>query len=124
MYKIGQKISGKYQSDLADWCNENNAHLVVDGLVLNEKNEYVYDNAVWTIVKNDEPTNEIKAKNARYKRDELLNETDFLLMPDYPLPPEDKAAIVEYRTLLREVPQQAGFPDQIDWPVMPAVLKK
>ena len=42
----------------------------------------------------------------------------------FPYPPtatleEKKAAVLAYRQALRDIPEQAGFPRQIDWPVKP-----
>lgn len=59
------------------------------------------------------------AAEAREKRNQLIAETDYLVMPDYPLDKEKKAAVLAYRQALRDVPEQAGFPRQIDWPVKP-----
>ena len=59
------------------------------------------------------------ATEAREKRNVLIAETDYLVMPDYPLDDEKKAAVLAYRQALRDVPEQAGFPRQIDWPVKP-----
>ena len=59
------------------------------------------------------------AAEAREKRNALIAETDFLVMPDYPLDAEKKGAVLAYRQALRDVPEQAGFPRQIDWPVKP-----
>ena len=59
------------------------------------------------------------AAEAREKRNALIAETDFMAMPDYPLDAEKKAAVLAYRQALRDVPEQAGFPRQIDWPVKP-----
>ena len=64
-------------------------------------------------------TDEEYASEAREKRDRLLSETDFMLMPDYPLSESKRAAVAAYRQALRDVPAQAGFPRQIDWPVKP-----
>lgn len=64
-------------------------------------------------------TDEEYAAEAREKRNALLAETDFMAMPDYPLDDEKKAAVLAYRQALRDVPEQAGFPRQIDWPVKP-----
>ena len=63
------------------------------------------------------------AKEAREKRDELLAETDYLVMPDYPLDEERKAAVLAYRQALRDVPEQAGFPRDVEWPEKPAIGK-
>lgn len=59
------------------------------------------------------------AAEAREKRNALIAETDYLVMPDYPLDGEKKAAVLAYRQALRDVPEQAGFPRQIDWPTKP-----
>lgn len=64
-------------------------------------------------------TDEDIAKDARVKRNELIAETDYLVMPDYPLDEDRKATVMAYRQALRDVPEQAGFPRQIDWPVRP-----
>lgn len=56
---------------------------------------------------------------ARFKRNDLLIEADtMLLIAEDTGQPTD--AIRQYRQLLRDVPQQAGFPHAIDWPVPPA----
>lgn len=57
---------------------------------------------------------------ATSRRNALLAASDWSQMPDSPLITEQKTAWAEYRTLLRNVPQQAGFPTTIDWPVQPA----
>ena len=59
------------------------------------------------------------AAEVREKRNQLIAETDYLVMPDYPLAEEKKAAVLAYRQALRDVPEQEGFPRQIDWPVKP-----
>ena len=64
-------------------------------------------------------TDDEYAAEAREKRNALIAETDYMAMPDYPLDDERKAAVLAYRQALRDVPEQAGFPRQIDWPVKP-----
>lgn len=59
------------------------------------------------------------AAEAREKRNQFIAETDYMAMPDYPLDAEKKAAVLAYRQALRDVPEQEGFPRQIDWPVKP-----
>lgn len=56
------------------------------------------------------------ANAARAKRDALIKETDFYVLPDYPAAPE---GIAEYRQALRDITEQPGFPHSIDWPQMP-----
>ncbi len=53
----------------------------------------------------------------RNKRDQLLAATDWTQAADIPQATRDKYAA--YRQALRDVPQQPGFPDNIQWPVKP-----
>lgn len=72
--------------------------------------------------KTAEEINDEAAEAARAKRDTLIADTDYLLMPDYPISDEDLEAVKAYRQALRDVPQQSGFPLEIDWPEAPMVL--
>jgi len=56
------------------------------------------------------------AAQIRSERDRLLKEFDWTQLPDAPV---DQQAWAEYRQALRDVPQQAGFPTEITWPVKP-----
>lgn len=58
---------------------------------------------------------------AREKRNYLLEKTDYLLMPDYPLSEEERAAWTAYRQALRELPDQKGWPTNISWPAKPNI---
>lgn len=58
----------------------------------------------------------------RSKRDALIAETDFLLMPDYPISDEEQLAVMAYRKSLRDVPQQEGFPFIVEWPEKPTFI--
>lgn len=53
----------------------------------------------------------------RFERDMLLSTTDWTQLSDVPQAIKDK--YVAYRQALRDVPQQPGFPDNIQWPVKP-----
>ena len=55
------------------------------------------------------------ATTERAKRDALLAETDYLALSDATL----SSAMTTYRQQLREVPQQAEFPNTISWPTKP-----
>ncbi|MDQ5882457.1 MAG: hypothetical protein QG616_2289 [Pseudomonadota bacterium] len=58
-----------------------------------------------------------KAADVRATRDALLRDTDWTQLAD-----ADKKAqgdFVSYRQALRDMPQQAGFPFNVDWPVKP-----
>ncbi len=58
-----------------------------------------------------------KAQDVRILRDLLLTQTDWTQAADVPQATKDKWAA--YRQALRDVPQQAGFPDNIQWPIKP-----
>lgn len=60
---------------------------------------------------------EAAAQAFRYNRDRLLAASDWTQVADAPV---DQAAWAAYRQALRDVPQQAGFPDDITWPEVPA----
>lgn len=85
------------------------------------------DDLSWSLEKIPEKTEEEKlteAKQAvRSKRDALLSESDYYLQPDYPATEEGLKAVKAYRTDLRNVPQQTGFPYDVAWPEKPDVLK-
>lgn len=55
----------------------------------------------------------------RENRDQLLLKSDWSQANDAPITAEKKAEWVTYRNLLRKVPEQAGFPYEINWPKQP-----
>lgn len=61
------------------------------------------------------------AANALQTRNHLLANSDWTQLPDVPLTAEQKAAWATYRQALRDVPAQAGFPENINWPVIPGM---
>lgn len=67
--------------------------------------EWVLD---WTLV----PLNDTEA---RALRDDLLSATDWTANSDVTMSDAMKA----YRQALRDVPSQAGFPDNVTWPEKP-----
>ena len=69
----------------------------------------------------DEPET---AEEARARRDTLLSATDWAVLPDSPLDEASQAAMRTYRQALRDVPQQAGFPETISWPDRPETQKQ
>ena len=73
----------------------------------------------------DEWTDNQWADMIRRKRDALISGTDYYILPDYPeIPPEDLEAIKVYRQALRDIPEQAGFPRNVKWPVVPAFMTR
>ena len=70
------------------------------------------------------PTTEQLAAKARGQRDELLFEVDSIV--GNPLrwasfSAEEQQAWADYRQALLDVPQQAGFPNTINWPTKPTL---
>lgn len=58
------------------------------------------------------------ANTVRAKRDALIKETDFYMLPDYQTVPQ---GVVEYRQALRDITEQPGFPHNVTWPELAAV---
>lgn len=57
----------------------------------------------------------------RAERDRRLTATDYLLMPDYPIPDDQRAVVQAYRQALRDLPAQEGAPwdggeESTPWP--------
>lgn len=115
---IGQVFEETYPPTAAVWCNSHGDRYIKEI----EKSEA--GKRRFQIVAVPDPTTEEIAAQVRAKRDALLAETDFLMMPDYPLGEEDSAALKIYRQGLRDVPTQEGFPTEITWPDFPATLSK
>lgn len=64
----------------------------------------------------------------RAERDRRLAATDYLLMPDYPIPDDQRAVLQSYRQSLRDLPSQEGAPwdgggEETPWPELPAGLE-
>ena len=57
-------------------------------------------------------TRNASAKAKRAERDALLAQTDkFVSVPDYPITDEKREQYKAYRQYLRDLPEQAGFPN-------------
>ena len=99
----------KKYSELAEWCNANNAIIIDQG-------DY------YEAIPVPEPTEQELADSIRSERDAKLSATDYLVVPDYPISPEDLEAVKAYRQALRDIPEQSGFPKNVQWPVEPQFL--
>lgn len=97
-------IVGNYPDDQFD---------IIDGApVLNVKQ---YESA--EIVDDPVEQDELPAdQQARIQRDMALAATDWTQLADAPV---DRAAWAAYRQELRDITNQAGFPDDIVWPDQP-----
>lgn len=54
-----------------------------------------------------------------WKRNLLLQQSDWTQLPDVSLTEEQKGNWVTYRQQLRDITNQPGFPDNIIWPTQP-----
>ena len=59
------------------------------------------------------------AQRIRVKRNNLLSQTDYLMMPDYPITKECKDKIIVYRQALRDLTERKGFPENVVFPTLP-----
>lgn len=66
---------------------------------------------------NNEITLQAMRNGYRVRRNTFLAETDWTQAGDIPQAIRDKW--IPYRQALRDVPQQAGFPENIQWPTKP-----
>lgn len=110
IFYINQVFEGVYPPEAAVWCNTRG-----DCSIQQVGGKY-------QIVQNPEPDDSMIAEEIRDKRDNLIGETDYYLMPDYPISPEDLEAVKVYRQALRDIPEQSGFPKNVQWPVEPQFL--
>lgn len=60
-----------------------------------------------------------QAKSVRASRDTLLAECDWVAIKAFETGIPVSAQWAAYRQALRDLPQQAGFPTTINWPVKP-----
>lgn len=67
--------------------------------------------AEWAAGANDRAAAEI-----RTERDIKLTQSDWTQVADAPV---DQAAWATYRQALRDIPSQAGFPNEVVWPIEP-----
>lgn len=71
-----------------------------------------------------EMTDEELASRVRMRRDSLISRTDFYVQPDYPSDPAGLEAVKAYRQALRDIPEQSGFPRNVQWPSLPSALSR
>ena len=101
MYKAGQIIDKKEHIAFANWNNANGGKLrsipVGDG--------------TYRLEEIPAPTTDELAAQKRAERDSLLAQTDKYMLPDFPITEEKLVQYKAYRQYLRDLPEQAGFPN-------------
>ena len=60
-----------------------------------------------------------QAESVRSQRTQLLKDSDWTQLDDTPFDNAKKMAWANYRQALRDIPDQAGFPWDIQWPTQP-----
>lgn len=80
---------------------------------------WAWDEAVGRYV--EVPTPLAQARNARIERDKRLAACDWVTLRAADSGTPVPAAWIAYRDALRAVPEQAGFPGDIQWPTPPSV---
>lgn len=114
---IGKIFEGEYPPEAAVWCNAG-----VEAYI--KEIEPKGGMRRFQIVKTPEPTDEELAIKVRAERNTKITETDYYLMPDYPLNPQNLEELKVYRQALRDIPKQEGFPRDVRWPDVPKLLCK
>lgn len=74
------------------------------------RNNEVYKNGKWVY------SVELHWQEVKNKRDVLLLETDWAVLPDSP---HNTQALLDYRQALRDIPQDFSNPDEVVWPENP-----
>ena len=112
--KLTKPYSNKQYADLAVYCNQN-------GLIIEDKGKYL------EAVNPPEKTVEEKEAEARAERDRRIDairwrieryQTQGAAGLETTDTAEHYKAILLYVQALRDVPEQAGFPNIIEWPVI------
>ena len=79
--------------------------------------DFTYEIIDQTPIKTEQDLINEKYIKIRIKRNHLLQETDHIMMPDYPM--VDKSAYEQYRQELRDLPLNITDIDNIAWPEKP-----
>ena len=71
------------------------------------------------LVKLDELQYQYKIDLVRYDRNQLLTDTDWIVVKHNELGTPIPQEWLDYRQALRDITEQTGFPENIDWPQEP-----
>jgi hypothetical protein len=69
------------------------------------------------------PSREIEWATIRTRRNQLLRDTDFTQLLDYPATDTQRTEVKAYREALRDIPEQVEDPSRLIWPELPGFLK-
>ena len=97
-----------------------NNHVLITETEVSELNGWTYLKGYAPKKTEEQKLTELATK-IRTKRNLLLAETDYLLMPDYPISEEYLARIKKYRQELRDITEQENFPQDVVFPEFPKI---
>lgn len=94
-------------------------HCVLEGDPVNLPNGVVEisEAEAYTLIA---PTDEDMSAAARNERDDRLSACDWVVIRAHEMGQQVDEPWRIYREALRDVPEQPGFPREIEWPAMPA----
>ena len=95
-----------------------NNHVLITETEVSDINGWTYLKGYAPKKTEEQKLNEL-ATTIRSKRNLLLAETDYLLMPDYPISQEYLEKVKEYRQQLRDLTKQENFPTAVVFPDFP-----
>lgn len=102
MYTAGQIIDRKEHIKFANWKAVNSGNLISVSL----------GGGQYRLEEIPAPTIEELSAQKRAERNAILDATDkFTSVPDYPITDEKREQYKAYRQYLRDLPEQAGFPN-------------
>ena len=97
-------------------AHDRNSHKLINAAPYLENDE-VYAVTVEPISQEElDQKNTAKAAEVRNQRNNLIAASDWTQLADSPA---DKTAWATYRQALRDIPEQEGFPNTIQWPTPP-----
>lgn len=100
---------------LAKFLGWQDNHVLISDTEVSDLNGWTYLKGYAPKKTEEQKLNEL-ATTIRSKRNLLLAETDYLLMPDYPISKEYLEKVKEYRQQLRDITKQDEFPKNVVFP--------
>ena len=97
-------VNEEQYDDLADGCDASESGGVIT----------IIKSAEWLENKNNEAWRKI-----RKERNQLLKDSDYIMVSDAPITTEKKEEWTTYRQVLRDIPQDYDSPDEVVYPTKP-----
>lgn len=120
-FEIGQIFTGSYPPEAALWCNSNGNAFIEE-----------ISEGVFQIKEVPPPSKDELAADVRRKRQELLDDTLWIverhrtekeLEVPTTLTPKEYLEVLTYQQALRDITKQAGFPENVVYPDLPACIQ-